>query len=118
MDSSDSKYDAIYKGIGLVGGTAEGCAGWCLSFRAPGFVGFDMDDVNCACRYSDGTIPDHSNLADAVGWEGESANGPIVRGNNVPGATCYPVVVSEVILFLHSLSPSTNGLVFIRPLLL
>ena len=91
IDSAGAALDAISKRMDLLGNTAEGCGAWCLTFRAPGFVGFDMNTDTCWCHYSDGALPDDSNLSDAYRNDGPTGTGQ-ARGNNNAQGTCYPFV--------------------------
>jgi len=75
----------------------RGCGSGCLSFRAPGFVGFQFNESNCMCLYSAGSISLSDRFSDfaPTGWTIDmngNAEGPIARMDpNASFITCYRV---------------------------
>ena len=69
----------------------EGCGLGCLSFRAPGFVGFQFNANNCLCLYSAGTIPDQAPDGWTISRYG-NGEGPITTmDTSASFITCYRV---------------------------
>ena len=83
---------------------AQSCANWCQSFRAPGFVGFDvkLDDL-CTCRYSKGSLPATNPRGTTARWEdpqhakgaGPVGSGSVGSNNAWAAYHCYKVLHYE-----------------------
>ena len=77
------------------GAKAEDCADWCISFRAPGFVGFMLggtsDTDYCICRYSQNSVPVFKD--ERVFDQHNTGSGPVERGSGeyTDRVSCYPV---------------------------
>ena len=87
----------MYTSLDNVGGTPEGCAAWCLSFRAPGFVGFVINA--CECNYDHGHLPDPPAEAfDVNSYEIPTGIGAVSETSFHGHVTCYPVAVRPKVI--------------------